>query len=174
VWWLTLVAGAVVGAPAEATVSGEAELFAIARSQNKNLVQYAVHLDAACIPMPGAPVYAYWRMLERGPTSTAPLLPYEERAYGLASQQVVSPVTAGAAGAVRIVLRAVPSRPLLVETWRAGDGTCRGLATVQIAGAPAHLTAVYVRLRSPISVDYLLLQGWSMDGTRRVEEKLGT
>lgn len=173
VWWLALVAGAVFGAPAEASASGEAELFTISRSLNRNLVQYAVHVDAACIPAAGAPVYAYWRMLERGPTSTAELLPHESRAYGLASQQVVSPVTGGAAGAVRIVLRAVPSRPLLVETWRAGDGTCRALTTAQIAGAPAHLAGVYVRLKSPISVDYLLLQGWSMDGTRRVEEKLG-
>jgi len=173
VWGLALVAGALVGAPAQATVSGEAELFTIARSQNRNLVQYAVHLDAACVPVAGASVYAYWRMLERGPTSTAPLLPHEERAYGLASQQVVSPTTAGAAGAVRVVLRAVPSRPLLVETWRAGDGACRVLTTVQIAGAPAHLGSVYVRLKSPIRVDYLLLQGWSLDGTRRVEEKLG-
>jgi hypothetical protein len=31
-WGLALVAGALVGAPAEATASGEAELFTIARS----------------------------------------------------------------------------------------------------------------------------------------------
>ncbi len=164
---------AVVGTRSDAAAQGEAQVFTIAKSENRNLVQYAVHVDAECAPTAGAPVYAYWRMLEQGPTRTAPLLAREGKAYGLASQQIVPPVTAGVAGAVRIALAAVPARPVLVETWRASDGACRAQATVSIAGAPAHLFNVYVRLKPPLSVEYLLLQGWSMDGTHRVEEKLG-
>lgn len=173
IWAVTLGVYALTGTAAGAPVSSEAQLFTIAKSENKNRVQYVIRLTADCVPTPGTPVYAYWRMLEQGPTRVAPLLAQEGRAYGLASQQVVPPLTAGAAGAVRVALAAVPARPVLVETWRTSDGTCRALATVDIAGAPAHLVNVYVRLKFPLSVEYLLLQGWSMDGTRRVEEKLG-
>lgn len=150
----------------------EVPLFTIAKSENRNLVQYAVHVDESCNPTGPAPVYAYWRMLEQGPTRTAPLLAREVRAYGISGQQVVPPATAGAVGAVRIVLAAVPDRPVLIETLRASDGTCRALSTARIAGASAHLFDVYVRLRRTFGVDYLLLQGWSMDGTHRVEEKI--
>lgn len=170
---MTFTVCAISGTPSDAAASGEAQLFTIAKSENRNIVQYAVHVDADCVPTPGLPVYAYWRMLEQGPARTAPLLAREGKAYGLASQQIVRPVTAGAAGAVRISLAAVPARLVLAETWRASDGACRAHATVSIAGAPAHLSNVYVRLKLPFSVEYLLLQGWSMDGTRRVEEKLG-
>jgi len=162
-----------IGTTSDAAASSEARVFTIAKSENRNVVQYSVHVDAGCVPTPEAPVYAYWRMLEQGPASAAPLLKHEVKAYGLSSQRLVPPVTPGAAGAVRVVLAAVPSRPVLVETLRAPDGTCRAQATVQIAGAPAHLTEVYVRLKSAFGVDYLLLRGRSMDGGRPVEEKLG-
>jgi hypothetical protein len=155
-----------------ATVSGEVSLFTIAKSENRNLVQYAIRVDEHCMPVSTTPVYAYWRMLEQGPDRTAPLLARERRAYGLAGQEVVPPATAGVAGAARIVLNGVPGRPVLVETSRATDNTCRAVSTVIIGGGPAHLFDVYVRLKSPFGVDYILLQGWSLDGTHRVEEKV--
>jgi hypothetical protein len=69
-------------------------------------------------------------------------------------------------------LRAVPSRAIAVETSRAPGGACRAVATTVIAGAPAHLFNVYARLKWPFGVDYLLLQGWSIDGRRLLKEKL--
>jgi hypothetical protein len=110
-------------------------------------------------------------MLELGPTHVAPLLSREFRAYGITSQRVTTHDTDG--GKIRLVLRALPSRPILVETVRAPNGACRGLATVAIAGKPAHLFDVYVKLTWLLGVDYLLLRGWSMDGTHIVKEKLG-
>jgi Domain of unknown function (DUF4833) len=145
-------------------------LFTIGKSQNKNQVQYAVHVDGQCVPIPGAPVFAYWRMLELGPTRVEPLLARELSAYGPTSQQVTARRADG--GEVRLVLRALPNRSIVVETRRAADGTCRALATVAIAGSPAHLFSVYVKLTWRLSVDYLLLRGWSMDGTRILTEKL--
>jgi hypothetical protein len=68
----------------------------------------------------------------------------------------------------------VPScsaRPLTIDTSRGSEGKCRALATVSIAGAPAHLLDVYVHLKWD-GVDYLLLQGWSMDGSHVVREKI--
>ena len=41
-----------------------------------------------------------------------------------------------------------------------------------IAGTPAHLFGVYVKLAWPVGVDYLLIQGWSLDGTHVVTERV--
>ena len=144
-------------------------VFSIAKSENKNQVQYVVRVDRHCLPLRPAPVFAYWRMLDKGPTQTAPLLSREVRAYGLASEGVVASDEGG--GEVRAVLSALPGRPLTITTSRGSDGACRALATLAIAGTPAHLFNVYVHLRW-YGVDYVLLQGWSMDGSHVLREKL--
>ena len=144
-------------------------VFSIAKSENKNQVQYMIRLDDACAPIGPMAVSAYWRMLENGPTETAPILSREVAAYGLASQAVVSSDASG--GAVRAVLKALPGRPLTIVTSRGADGKCRALATTSIAGTPAHLFNVNVHLKWD-GVDYLLLQGWSMDGSHVIRETL--
>jgi hypothetical protein len=144
-------------------------IFTIAKSENKNQVQYTVRVDAHCAPAGAAPVAAYWRMLERGPSATEPILPVEVQAYGLASQAVIASDERG--GEVRATLRALPSRALRVTTSRASDGTCRATAEVAIGGQPAHLFNVYAHL-AWLGVDYLLLQGWTLDGARVVREKI--
>jgi hypothetical protein len=140
-------------------------LFSIAKSENKNQVEYLVRVDDRCVPIPRAPVSARWRMLEEGPHRVAPLLPREQGAYGIASQ------TADTQGEVRVVLRALPSRPIVVQAARAKDGSCHARAKVTINGAPAFLFNVYLKLKG-FSVSYLLLRGWAPDGTRVVTEKL--
>ncbi len=158
-----------VAASAGSTVpaGSSVAVFSIAKSENKNQVQYVIRVDDHCAPVGPAPVSAYWRMLEKGPAETAPILAREVRAYGLASQAVVAKDASG--GQTRVVLTALPGRPLTIATSRASDGTCRALTTATIAGAPAHLFNVYVHLRWD-GVDYLLLQGWSMDGSRVLRE----
>jgi hypothetical protein len=145
-------------------------LFTIAKSENKNQVQYAIRVDEHCVPASSAPVFAYWRMLEKGPDLTEPLLARELDAYGIESQAVIARDPEG--GKVSMVLRAVRSRAILIETWHGGGG-CQAVATVSIGGAPAHLFNVYAKLKWPFGVDYLLLQGWSTDGRHVVREKLG-
>lgn len=140
-------------------------LFSIAKSENKNQVQYAVRVNEQCEPLPGAPIFAYWRMLEAGPNRVAPLLSRELRAYGIARQSMSDP------GKVRVVLNALPSRPILVQSKRAPDGTCQASALISIAGSPAYLFNVYVKLKW-LGIDYLLLRGWSMDRTHIVTERL--
>src|SRR5579863_5839942 len=61
-------------------------LFSISKSENRNQVQYAVRVDDRCQPLAQSPVFAYWRMLEKGPTVTEPLLAHEIDAYGIDSQ----------------------------------------------------------------------------------------
>jgi hypothetical protein len=148
---------------------GVVPIFAIAKSENKNQVQYAVRLDGQCAPKGPEPVFAYWRMLERGPQQTEPILPLEVAAYGLSAQSIVASDEKG--GQIRAVLKALPGRPLIVTTSRGTDGACHALATANISGAPAYLFDVYVQLRW-YGVDYLLLQGWSMDRSHVVREKI--
>jgi hypothetical protein len=168
--FVTLGASSAVASADPPGASGRlVPVLSIAKSENKNQVQYVVRLDDNCAPVGPAPVSAYWRMLERGPEETAPILSREVAAYGLSSQAVVSSDASG--GAVRAVLKALPGRPLTIVTSRGGDGKCHALATTTVAGTPAHLFNVYVHLKWD-GVDYLLLQGWSMDGSHVVRETL--
>jgi hypothetical protein len=150
---------------APATRVPPALLFSIAKSENKNQVQYAVRVNEQCVPLPGTPVFAYWRMLELGPNRVAPLLPRELRAYGIRRQ------TVDGQGNVRVVLNAVPSRAILVRSGRAPDGTCRASAQTTVAGSPAYLFNVYLKLKW-LGIDYILLRGWSLDRTHVVTERL--
>jgi len=143
-------------------------LFTIAKSENKNQVQYAIRVDDRCAPLGNVPVFAYWHMLEQGPERTEPLLDREQPAYGLYSQSVTT--LSGSGGKVRIALRAVSTRPIEIETWRDPKGECRGSATLLIAGIMARLFNVYAKLRWPFGIESLLLQGGSLDGTRVVRE----
>src|SRR5260370_25294656 len=98
----------------------ELALFTIAKSENKNQVQYAIRVDEHCAPESGAPVFAYWRMLEKGSDRTEPLLARELDGYGIASQAVVARDAGGGRGS--LVLRAVPGRTIPIETWHNGTG----------------------------------------------------
>jgi hypothetical protein len=151
---------------------GSVPLFSISKSENKNRVEYALRVDEHCTPVGQTPIFAYWRMLENDPVRTEPLLAREVPAYGLMGQHVTARGAGG--GQVRATLRALPSREILVDASRdTGSGQCRTWSTISIRGAPAHLYNVYVRLTWPFAtVDYLLLQGWSLDGTHVVTEKI--
>jgi hypothetical protein len=148
----------------------EVPLFTISKSENRNLVQYSVRVDGLCRPAREAPVFAVWRLLEEGANRTAPILAREQGAYGVASQVVTELRPAG--GELRLVLNALPERAIVVETTRASDGACRGYSTATIDGVRAHLYDVYVRLGRVFGVAYLLLSGWSLDGSHVVREKL--
>lgn len=152
---VTMLAPAVARPAAETT----AVLFSISKSENKNFVQFVERLDASCAPVGQAPVYAYWRMLEKGTTATEALLDREQPAYGIASQSV-EPRGDGSA-AVRMTLRALPHMPLLVESGRAADGTCTAWVRTPIDGVDAKLFNVHVVLRWPFGVARLLVTGWS-------------
>ena len=107
--------GTSVGNDAVKAETTDAALFTISKSENKNEVQYVIRIDEHCAPGPGAPISAFWRMLERSPTATEPLLEREQRAYGLASQSVSERTAAG--GKALLTLMAVPTRPVAVDTF---------------------------------------------------------
>ena len=173
--WASLLAlgigssAATAGADPPGLGEGTVPIFTIAKSANKNEVQYVVRVDSQCAPTGPEPVFAYWLMLERGPQQTAPILPQEVAAVGVASQQIIASDANG--GQVRAQLKALPARPLIVTTSRASDGTCHALGTLDIAGTPAHLVNVYAHL-TWYGLDYILVQGRSLDRSVLLREKI--
>jgi hypothetical protein len=143
-------------------------VFFIAKSENKNQVHYGIRLDEACAPIGEAPVFAYWRMLERGPLATEPLLSREVPAYGLASQRAER---RRLGGHVALTLNALPRRPIVIDSEPGGAG-CVAQATAAIGGVPASLSSVFVQLRWPFGVDYLLLAGRAIADGRFVREQV--
>jgi hypothetical protein len=146
-----------------------ASVFFIAKSQNKNQVHYGVHLDQACRPLGPHSVYAYWRMNE-SKGEREPLLPRELPAYGLADEQRVETTTVDGTQ-IRLRLRSIPERPLILTIGRA-SGRCEVRATTTIAGSEAQLHSIYLRLKWPFGVDYILLQGNRAADNRWIEEKV--
>jgi hypothetical protein len=137
--------------------------FFVAKSQNKNQVHYGVRVDDACLPTINAPVWPYWRMLERSPQATERLEEREQKYFGIERQEVEGPT-------VRIVLRGLPSRPVVIQTWREPNGTCMSASTMTISGSLRRLYNVYVAIKL-LGVDYLQLTGWADDGAV-VREKI--
>ena len=144
-------------------------VFFVAKSENRNEVHYGVALDARCAPAGASPVFAYWRMREHGPLATEPLLSREVPAYGLSWQHVVERDERG--GRVVVGLNAVPGRAIAIDTAQDGAG-CSATARAMIDGTAASLTSVFVQLRWPFGVDYLLLSGRAATDGREIRERL--
>ncbi len=144
-------------------------VFFVAKSENKNQVHYGIHLDRSCAPAGDHPVFAYWRMFERGPEAIEPVLPVELQAYGVLDQQVVSRGEGG--GLVRVTVAALHDRVVTIDTAPGGDG-CVATAKTSVGGVPASLWSVYVRLKWPFGVDSLTLAGRALADGRIVEERI--
>jgi hypothetical protein len=148
---------------------GVRSVFFVAKSENRNQVHYGIALDASCAPAGPAPVFAYWRMRERGPLATEPLLSLEVPAYGVAEPQRVERGEGG--GRVVFRLNALPKRAIAIDA--ASDGAaCIATARAMIGGTAAALTSVFVQLRWPFGVDYLELAGRTIPDGRIVRERL--
>jgi hypothetical protein len=164
------VAGSAAGvARGESGARDVASVFFVAKSENRNQVHYGIHVDAACVPAGGAPVFAYWRMLEHGPRATEPLLDREVPAYGLSEQRVIEKRPDG--GRTLLQLRALGDRIIEIDTT-SRDGACVATATTSIGGVPAVLSNVFAQLRWPFGVDYLLIAGRATLDGRVVRERV--
>jgi uncharacterized protein DUF4833 len=146
-----------------------ASVFHVSKSENRNEVHYGIHLDDHCAPTGAAPVFAYWRMLERGPRETEPLLSREAAAYGLLDQKVLARSAAGGRTVVR--LRALSSKTIVIDS-SVRDGVCVAVASTMIDGAHAVLARVHANVRWPFGVSSLVLTGTAVDGGRALSETL--
>lgn len=144
-------------------------LFFLSKSENKNQVHYAVVVDAACRPQGTRPVYGYWRDLEVGPRAVSPLLDHEQPAYGLSEPRYVRPNENG--GQIRVSLRGFPERPLIIDTFRQGNG-CAARVQTTISRQPAVLASIHVDIGFLFSVNYAILRGVRISDGSKVQEKL--
>jgi hypothetical protein len=172
--WIAVLAIAATAAFVPAPVAADAahdvsSVFFVSKSENRNQVHYAARLDDQCAPIGPAPLLPYWRMLEHDAHATEPLLVREVPAYGIAEQSIVSRGDRG--GVVRVVLRALPSRPLLVTTFPSGEA-CAATASLVIGGTPATLTSLHVQLKWPWGVDYILVSGRALSDGHAVSERI--
>lgn len=151
-----LMVGLSATASAAAPAGEIPDALVITKSSNKNQVNYAIQVNAACVPSGHAPVRPYWRMLERSSDATEPLVESELRAFGVERQNIGT-------GSVNVVLRGMPARAITIRTWRAPDGTCTASANMTIAGVPARVMNVYVRQKL-FGVDYVQLTGSTSRG----------
>lgn len=135
--------------------------FFLSRSENQNQVHYAVHVGEDCRPLGPAPVYAYWRMLEKGERETEPLLDIEVPIYGVADEQPVVAIEHG--WRIRIQVKAHPDRPIELTVTRE-KGMCTARAWMTLEGSHAQLDQIFVRTRWPFQVDYVRLSGTAPDG----------
>jgi hypothetical protein len=166
---VALVAPLALPAEPAATSKSIGSLFFIAKSENRNEVHYGVTLDAACAPVGAAPVFAYWRMRERGPLATEPLLSREVPVYGIVDPQRVERTERGGRTVLR--LRALPNRPIAVDAAAEGKG-CTATARAMIGGVAADLTSVFVQLRWPFGIDGIVMSGRADGDGHAVRERL--
>jgi hypothetical protein len=150
-------------------IAAIASVFHIEKSENRNQVHYAVHVDEACRPIGQQPIYGYWRELERGPNVVSPLLELERPAYGLAEPRHIERRASG--GQVQLSLRALPERPVLVELFQTG-ASCGARALVAIQKQAAMLTSVYVDVGLLFSVNHVIVRGLRLADGAPIEEKL--
>lgn len=143
-------------------------LFYVAKSDDRNRVDYGIRLDAACAPVGDAPLYAYWRRFEPGQEPLGDLNVLDRTIYGIARQRVASRADNGSW--IEVSLRALPARRVLVLVQRAGD-RCVGAAQTEIRGRESILDHVFVQLAGPASIDHAMIRGEERESGHAISER---
>jgi hypothetical protein len=145
-------------------------IFFIDKSDDRNRVDYGIHLDTSCHPASGSPMVVYWREFENGHEGhvTHGLNVMEGPVYGVGSQRVAETLPDGMT--MDIVIRALSSRHLQVHTARIPHG-CSARATTTIAGTLANLDHVHLTLGdSAGSLRFADIYGTAVEGGAPVHE----
>lgn len=143
-------------------------IFHIAKSDDRNRVDYGIHLDSSCQPVGDAPMYAYWHRFEPGDDRYGDLGAFDARLYGVASQSVRTRTDAGSWTEMRV--RALPDYRVLVLSQRT-EGGCVARARALVNGRPAFVDRVFVQLGGPFRVAHITLTGVDAQTARPVRER---
>jgi hypothetical protein len=145
-------------------------VFFIAKSNDKNRVDYGIRLDAACAPVNDDAIIPYWREFEKAPpVRTHPLSLIDHIPYGVAEQRVIARSATSADYSVKLKQL---SRPIVITTRKEADGKCSATARTTINGATALFLSVYAKLASLVSVDYIDVFGKNPDTGAAVTERI--
>ncbi|RMF19609.1 MAG: DUF4833 domain-containing protein [Candidatus Dadabacteria bacterium] len=123
-------------------VTAEVVLFHIAKSNNRNRVEYAARVQPDCRFDHEQPLTVYWRRLEKGPDVTRPLKWVEEKfAYGIDLRHQSDE-------RLEFTIAADDTRPVTVTTTRNDDGQCQVRAWLNSLEAPGVTDHAFVKLKS--------------------------
>lgn len=154
---IAFVAGTAHAEPVAFGPTDVPTLFYIAKSNNRDRVDYGIRLDSSCHPTNSDATFPYWRDLEKEPVSVHTMGMFAKMAYGFAAQKVEH--QADGAVVQKLVLKQV-NRPIWVTTAKGDDGRCKAVAWTKINGVErAELISIYVKLAGALSVDYVDIKG---------------
>ena len=160
--FFTLIATSYAGNPEENTYPTSERLFHIARSTNKNLVCYDVNLENGKLNTK-TPLNVYWVNREERPGETNGLSYFQRKmAYGyklVSEGDDFSEVTLTAYSGKKLKICKQDSKYVRMTT---------------IDNQPAILESLYVQTKSgsPLSVEYVELQGISTSTGAKVSERV--
>ena len=144
-------------------------VFHIAKSDDRNRVDYGIRLDGECQPVGARPIYAYWHRFEPGEPTFGDLNYLDRQAYGIASQRVRTRAENGSWTEMRI--NAFPALRVLVLSQRTASG-CVARARIPVNSRPAFVDRVYVQLGGPFhTVEHVTFRGVDVRTERPVVER---
>jgi hypothetical protein len=149
-------------------------VFYISKSDDRNRVDYGIHLDANCAPVGDDAVFQYWREFENSPpVRVHGLGMFEYIPYGISEQRTISRTSSG--GSHTIKLRQLDKMLIRIVTQRGADGRCSAEARTVINRKECVLIFAYVKLRKgglAPSVDYIDLHGRDVSTGQEVLDRL--
>jgi hypothetical protein len=132
-------------------------VFFISKSDDRNRVDYGIHVNEHCAPTGDDAVFPYWREFENSPpVRTHTLGLFEYVPYGFSEQRLVHRSQTGGDQLLRLKQL---DRPIAVRAHKDGD-KCVATAYARIAGVEgAVFVSVYAKLSGATSVDYVDIHG---------------
>jgi hypothetical protein len=132
-------------------------VFFISKSDDRNRVDYGIHLNDHCAPTGDDAMFPYWREFEPPPpVRTHTLGIFEYVPYGFSEQRLVHRSQTGGDQLVRLKQL---DRPIAVRARKDGDH-CVAIAYARVAGVEgAQLVSVFAKLSGATSVDYVDIHG---------------
>ena len=130
----------------------------LTKNTNGNQVHYGVKLEEDCTPSGKKPVYAYWRMLEKGHSEQAGLMFWEQPGYGVKQSRNDEEELA-------FVIRGVPERSIRLETHAREEG-CAVRAYTMIDGVEALFQRIDIEVSGWANVHRVEIHGLNpVDGS---------
>jgi hypothetical protein len=149
-------------------------VFYISKSDDRNRVDYGIHLDEHCVPTQDDAVFQYWREFENSPPVRIHTLGlFEYVAYGTSEQRTIRKSPVGSLHVIR--LRQFNKNAIAIYSRKEADGRCSSRARTVINGKDSELTYIYVKLfRGGLapSVDYIDVHGKDPDSGHDVQERI--
>jgi hypothetical protein len=149
-------------------------VFFISKSDDKNRVDFGIHLDDHCVPQKDDAVFPYWREFENAPPVRLHTLGmFEYMGYGISEQRTVRKTPLGGYHVIR--LRQFGKTPIGIFTKKEADGHCSSEARTLVNGKEAIFTSVFVKLAKgglAPSVEYIEIHGKDPDSGQDVLERI--